>query len=105
VSCGCSGGGTSRTSQRASAVRIAAIVVIAWLAAKREWGLLVVAVGAFVAYRASTRPKASPASASNGGGGSGPPSGFSTGTDNVEGVASPTTTVEGVSPTITGDCS
>lgn len=85
-------------------MRIGAVVVAAWLIAKREWGLLFLAVAAFGVYLASIRTRAGTAGSTATAATTGVPSGFTTGTENVEGSASPTTLVQGISPTIPGDC-
>ena len=102
MSCGCGGGAGGGVRPPRNALKVAALVAIAWAVAKREWGLLVLGFAAFVAYRASKHgPGAAvPAAASA----LSAPDSFSAGTNNVSGSPSPTTTVDSASPS-SGDCS
>ena len=105
MSCGCSGDagtstGASATRPR-SVVKIALVLAVAWAVAKGQWGALVLIVGAALAYRIAAQPPgtaAAPVAPLQ------PPGSFTTGTDNVEGSAAPTTLVEGISPTVPGSC-
>lgn len=104
MSCGCGGGAAGGLAHPPrNALKFAAVVAVAWAIAKREWGLLVLGLAAFIAYRASKRSPgaAVPAGAS----GLSAPDSFSTGTTNTPGSPSPTTTVPGSSSSNPGDCS
>jgi len=103
MSCGCGGAPVSSAQKRKSLWRLAALVAIAWAITKREWGLLILGAAAFVAYCLSTHPRPATQAAAPQADVS-PPDSFSSGTDNVPGSPSPTTLVQGISPTISGDC-
>jgi len=104
VSCGCGGSSPGLARPSRNIVKFAAVVAVAWAVSKREWGLLVLAVAAFVCYRASQHKPGASVPASGGASTLSAPDSFSTGTDNVAGSPSPTTTVEGTTPSNSGSC-
>ena len=106
--CGCNGAGAPgkalpRRPRPQDIGQVAVVLAAAWAIVKGEWGALLLLAGAVVAYRHITAPAAT-SSAPSVAWQSDPPDSTGLYGANVSGVGSQTTTVLGISSTITPDC-